>query len=313
MKKDLGKIKQVELREAWTYEPEFTRWLAEEANLSTLSNDLGLDLTLIQTEANVGDFNVDILAEETGSNTKVIIENQLEITDHDHLGKLITYASGHDAKYVVWIFKDVREEHRQAINWLNEHTTDDLNFFAVKLELWQIGSSVPAPRFDVICRPNEWAKTVKKQSTQGQTSEGNLRRLEFWTQLRNYVQDKKVDIKMQAPFPQGWTNIAIGSSSTHVALSIFTREGRIGCELFISNNKPLFEYLKSQKAEIETELGTTLEWTEAERTNRIRETITGFNIEDETSFPKHFDWLLSHALAYKKAFASRVKDFQQSI
>lgn len=313
MKKDLGKIRRVELREAWSLEPEFTRWLAEEENLSALSDELGLDLTLIQTEANVGDFNVDILAEETGSNTKVIIENQLEITDHDHLGKLITYASGHDAKYVVWIFKDVREEHRQAINWLNEHTTDDLNFFAVKLELWQIASSMPAPKFDVICRPNEWAKTVKKQSAQGQPSEGRLRQLEFWTRLHAFVQDKKVDIRMQAPLPQGWTNIAIGSSQAHLMFSMNTKDGSLCCGLYISNNKSMFEYLKTQQIEIENELGIPLEWIEAAKACRVFETVSGFDIVDEATYAKHFEWMLKRALDFKKTFAGRVKNFQQTV
>ena len=313
MKKDLGKIKQVELRDAWALEPEFTRWLAEEENLNALSDELGLELSLIQTEANVGDFNVDILAEETGTGVKVIIENQLETTNHDHLGKLITYASGHDAKYVIWIFKDAREEHRQAIDWLNEHTTDDLNFFAVKLELWQIGDSMPAPKFDVICRPNEWAKTVKKQGSQGQPSEGKLRQLEFWTRLRAYVQNKNVDIRMQAPLPQHWTNIAIGSSQAHVALTLNTQKNSLGCELYISNNKPLFEYLKTQKAEIENELGGSLEWIEAAKASRIFETTAGFNIKDESNYDKHFEWQLKRVMAFKKTFANRIKDFQQTL
>jgi len=313
MKKDLGKIKQVELRDAWALEPEFTRWLAEEKNLDALSNELGLELSLIQTEANVGDFNVDILAEEAGTSMKVIIENQLEITNHDHLGKLITYASGHDAKYVIWIFKDVREEHRQAIDWLNEHTTDDLNFFAIKLELWQIGDSMPAPKFDVICRPNEWAKTVKKQSSQGQPSEGKLRQFEFWTLFRAHVQEKKVDIQPQAPRAQHWTNISIGSSQAHVALTMNTQKGHLGCELYISKNKPLFEYLKTKKTEIENELGVTLEWIEASKATRILETTMGFNIDNDTNYTTNFDWLLTRALAFKKTFADRIKDFQQSL
>ena len=151
-RKSLGKIERVELREAWAIEPDFTRWLAEEDNLAALGEELGLDLSLLQTEANVGDFNVDILAEETGSSIKAIIENQLETTDHDHLGKLITYASGHGAGFVIWIFKEVREEHRQAIDWLNEHTTDDVNFFGVKLELWRVAGSSRTNSFKGLSR-----------------------------------------------------------------------------------------------------------------------------------------------------------------
>ena len=313
MRKDLGKIERVDLRDAWSMEPEFTRWLAEEENLSALSEELGLELTLIQTEADVGDFNVDILAEETATGSKVIVENQLEVTNHDHLGKLITYSSGHDAKYVVWVFRDIREEHRQAIDWLNEHTTDDLNFFAIKLELWQVSGSIPAPKFDVVSRPNEWAKTVKKQGSQGQPTEGKLRQLEFWTQMKEYTEEKNLDIRLQSPTPQHWTNITVGSSQAHVALTMRMREGRLGCELYVSNNKPLFHYLKEQNEAIESELGTKLEWIEAAKAARILQTTRGFDIEDEASYQKHFDWLLERTSTFKKTFADRIKDFQQIV
>jgi len=313
MRKDLGKIERVDLRDAWSMEPEFTRWLAEEENLSALSEELGLELTLIQTEADVGDFNVDILAEETATGSKVIVENQLEVTNHDHLGKLITYASGHDAKYVVWIFRDIREEHRQAIDWLNEHTTDELNFFAVKLELWQVSGSIPAPKFDVISRPNEWAKTIKKQGSQGQPSEGKLRQFEFWTQLQAYIKSQKNNTRPQTPRAQHWTNISIGSSQAHIALTMRMREGRLGCELYISNNKSLFNHLKERKEVIEAELGTKLEWIEAAKAARILQTTKGFDIADETNYQKHFDWLLERASAFKKTFADRIKDFQQTL
>lgn len=312
-RKSLGKIERVELREGWGIEPDFTRWLAEEANLATLGEELGLDLSLLQTEADVGDFNVDILAEETGSGIKAIIENQLETTDHDHLGKLVTYASGHGAGYIIWIFKEVREEHRQAIDWLNEHTIDKVNFFAVKLELWRVGDSAPAPKFDVICRPNEWTKTVRRQSSQGQPSEGKLRQLEFWTRLRSYAQEHRPDIRLQSPLPQHWTNISIGSSKAHVALTMRMREGRLGCELYISDNKSLFNYLRERKAEIETELGVALEWIEATKATRILETTSKFDITNEGMYPMHFEWLLKRAEAFRKVFPPHIRSFEQML
>ena len=128
--KNLGKIKKVELRKAWNHEAsDFTNWLAKEENLHLLSDEIGIDIKLIQTEAPVGKFNVDILAEEENTGNKIIIENQLEMTNHDHLGKIIAYASGFDANMVIWIVKEAREEHRQAVDWLNEHTDENLAFF----------------------------------------------------------------------------------------------------------------------------------------------------------------------------------------
>ena len=161
----LGKIKKVELREGWKHEAnDFTRWMSQEENLALLGDEVGFDIKLIQTEAKVGSFNVDILAEEENTGNKIVIENQLEVSDHDHLGKVITYASGYNAKIVIWVVKDVREEHRNAIDWLNENTNEEIGFYLLKIELWQIEDSLPAPKFEIICKPNDWAKTIKSTS-----------------------------------------------------------------------------------------------------------------------------------------------------
>ena len=148
----LGKLTKVkDLRKIWNNEArDFTPWLAQEENLEILSNEIGLDIELIETEAKIGSFNTDILAKDTYSDDIIIIENQLEQTDHDHLGKIITYASGHNANTIIWIVKEVREEHRQAIDWLNEHTDKDLNIFLIKIELWKIDDSSIAPKFNII-------------------------------------------------------------------------------------------------------------------------------------------------------------------
>jgi hypothetical protein len=310
MKKDLGNIQKVALRDVWGLEPEFTRWLAEEKNLSLLGEELGIDLSLVEVESDVGDFNADILAVEASSNEKVIIENQFGTTDHDHLGKIITYSSGHEASYVIWIFEEIREEHRQAIDWLNAHTTEDVSFFAIKLELWQIEGSKPAPKFDIICRPNDWAKIVKRQGEQHVPSEGKLRQLEFWTQLRAYSKNSGSIIKPQSPQPQHWTNISIGASDVHISLTMNMRENRLGCELYINDDKGLFNYLKQQSVEIEKEIGTKLEWIEATKATRILQTVYGFDILNQEEYKKHFDWLLSRAIAFKNTFANRIKNYK---
>ncbi len=126
-----------------------------------MGDRIGTVIKLIRTEANVGRYNVDILAEEEGTGRKIIIENQLEDTDHDHLGKIITYASGYDAEIIIWIVKDAREEHKRAIEWLNEHTDEKIGFFLIQIQVWRIGDSVPAPKFDIVSSPNEWAKITK--------------------------------------------------------------------------------------------------------------------------------------------------------
>jgi len=158
MKKNLAKLQKIDLRDVWGIEPDFTNWLAQKENLDLLGEEIGVDIKPIKTEANVGQFKVDILAEEESSGRKIIIENQLEDTNHDHLGKIITYASGYDAEIIIWVVRDVREEHQRAVEWLNEHTDEKTGYFLIKIELWQIGGSNPAPKFDVLVSPESCAE-----------------------------------------------------------------------------------------------------------------------------------------------------------
>ena len=159
---NLGTLKEItDLRSIWPHEAlNFTPWVAE--NVELLADAVGLDITVDETESSVGDFNVDIYASETGTDRKIIIENQLEDTDHDHLGKLITYASGKDADVVIWVVKHAREEHKAAVEWLNNHTDDKIGFFLCEIKLFQIGDSDIAPSFTVVERPNNWTKEIKK-------------------------------------------------------------------------------------------------------------------------------------------------------
>lgn len=161
---NLGKLKEIkDLRKVWPHEAlDFTPWLAEEDNLALLADAVGLEITLDETESSVGDFNVDIYATETGTDKRIIIENQLEDTNHDHLGKLITYASGKSASSVIWVVKRAREEHRAAIEWLNNHTDEDIAFFLVEIKLFRIDNSDIAVKFDVVEKPNDWAKEIKR-------------------------------------------------------------------------------------------------------------------------------------------------------
>ena len=152
---NLAKIERVDLREAWPNEArDFTPWLAE--NIAELGEALGMDLELQETEASVGGYSLDVLATDLNQNRPVIIENQLETTDHDHLGKLLTYAAGYDANVIVWLTKDFRDEHRAALDWLNQRTGEDTQFFGVAVELLKIDNSRLAPHFNLVATPNEW-------------------------------------------------------------------------------------------------------------------------------------------------------------
>ena len=157
---NLGRLEEIrDLRNAWPHEAlDFTPWLAEDENISILGDAVGMEIAVDETESAVGDFSVDIMATEVGTGRKIIIENQLEDTDHDHLGKLITYASGKSADIVIWVVKRAREEHRSAIEWLNNHTDENIALFLVEIKLYQIGSSDIAVKFEVVEKPNDWTR-----------------------------------------------------------------------------------------------------------------------------------------------------------
>lgn len=307
----LGKLSKTDLREIWKNEEyDFSAWLAEEENLSLLSDEIGISIKFIEKEAGVGKYSLDILAEEEGTGRKIVIENQLENTDHDHLGKIITYSAGHDAKIVIWIFKDICEEHRSAIDWLNDNTGDDILFFAVKLEVWRINSSEPAPKFQIICKPNEWKKVVKHSSGSKDLGNTELKKLGFWTDLKTYASEKKVTLLRQTPSPQHWYNVSMGSSDAHIALTINTREGSLGCELYIDDNKPLFEYLKTKSTQLEEQLGGNLEWIEAKKACRMVLRKENVDLDDEKNISNLFDWMIEKTTVFHKVLSPIVKQYK---
>ena len=306
---NLSKLKKIELREAWSHEAhDFTKWLAQEENLRMLGDELGFDFKLIQTEAGVGSFSADILAEEENTGKKIIIENQLEATDHDHLGKLITYASGYDAKVCVWVVKDVREEHRQAIDWLNEHTDEDTEFYLVRIELWQIENSPYAPKFEIVSKPNDWTKTIRNSSDNGELTETKVKQLDFWNQLKEFARKNNSNIRFQKSYGQHWMNISVGSSMAHLALIANFRDRIAGIELYIPNNKQLYKHLFGNKTEIESELSENLEWMELpeKKASRIKINIEG-NFEDEKKWENYFEWMIKEVEKFKKVFPKYLK------
>lgn len=240
MKYNLDTLKKVELRDVWPHEAlDFTKWLSEESNLAMLSSAVGIELELIETESSVGSFNVDIYAQEVGTGRKAIIENQLEDTNHDHLGKVITYAAGKGAEIVVWVVAHARDEHRQAIEWLNQHTDSSFGFFLVEIELWSIGDSLPAPRFSVVEQPNEWTKTIKLSEG---LSETERVKLSYWTKYREIAQSTAEFLKVfnpQKPSKDHWTTLRCGTSAYHIALLIDTQHGRTGIEFYVPDDKEI--------------------------------------------------------------------------
>lgn len=301
----LGQLKEIkDLREVWPHEAlDFTPWLAEEKNLALLADAVGLEITVDETESKVGDFNVDIYATETGTERRIIIENQLEDTNHDHLGKLITYASGKGADIVIWIVKRAREEHRAAIEWLNNHTDENISFFLIEIKLYKIGNSDPAVKFEIIEKPNDWTKEVKKQSTNAPAQQF---RLEYWTAFNNYAFANKAfakEFKQRKPSTNHWMSFSIGSSACGMSILRLQQQSQVGVELYINDDKELFRSLYERKAEIEADVGAELDWRELPEKKASRILIKrDANLTDEQEWPQQFDWVMDKLVKMKKAF-----------
>ena len=297
----LGRIKQIELREIWKHEAtNFTNWLAKPENLDLLSEEIDIELSLIDTEYNVGRFNVDIYAEEASADRKVIIENQLERTDHDHLGKLITYASGLDAEIVIWIVKEVLEEHQQAIDWLNKNTDEKINFFAIRMEVWKIGNSEPAPKFHIISKPNNWTKSVKQSVQKSALTETKLLQLKFWNEFKEYA--RNLNLRLRKTSPQHWYDLSFGRTDCHISLTINSQKKELACEIYIPNSQETYDSFYENKAYIESRV-QGLEWMElsTKKASRIKKKTKG-DFTKQEKWKEYFDWLGKTALNFQDTF-----------
>mgnify|MGYP000048788427 FL=1 len=307
MSKPLSKLERVPLREAWKHEAnDFTPWLAEEDNLNTLADALGLaDLELVATEHWVGEFKLDILC--TSGDDQVIIENQLEKTNHTHLGQILTYAAGTGAKKVIWVAESFRPEHVAALEFLNQNTTEELSFFAVEVELWRIGDSPLAPKFEVVAKPNEWAKTGREQTKAAANATLTKQlQLKLWHALVDVLAQKAPNIRPQTPRPQHWLNIAIGRAGFKIAPTASHKDDRLGVEVYIFHNesKKMYEALLSQKPSIEQALGFELDWQELPDAHacRIATWRQDSPIEDETQWGAYLDWLVQRIVKMNAVF-----------
>lgn len=301
-----GNLKQVELRTGWNHEAfDFTKWLVQPENLQLLSDEIGIEIAPIEAEARTGKYSVDILAEEENTGNKIIIENQLEKTDHDHLGKIITYASGYDAEYIVWIVKDANEEHRQALEWLNDHTDSNLNFFLIRLELWQIDDSAPAVKLNMIVKPNEWTKTLRERTRSDELTDTKLMQLDFWNHFKSFCKDKHSNIGSRKAGAQHWYNIAIGRSDAKVMVKINTRENEISCELYIKDNKDWFDELEREKEITESKIGENLDWRRLDDKKASRILLARHaSIDNEDKWDEYVAWLFDKAEIFKQVFGS---------
>ena len=311
----LATIDKVDLRSVWENEAaDFTPWLGE--NLAALGEALGLDLELQAQEAPVGGFSLDLLAHEPNTNRPVIIENQLETTDHDHLGKLITYASGYDANVVVWITRDFKDEHRQALDWLNQRSSEDTEFFGVVVEVWKIDDSRPAPHFRVVSAPNDWHKSNVKIRSTGDPSPQQERYRAFFQKLIDTLREEHRFTGARKAQPQSWYSFSAGHGNRLRYGANFHREG-VRVEVYIDNgdhdwNKEIFDQLSDRREEIQSAIQGGFEWNwdrlDARRASRISVERSGSINDDQKTLDEIHEWMVKTLLEFKRVFGPHLTE-----
>ena len=321
--KALGRLQKVELREAWSSESSgFTPWLAQEENLKLLGDAIGMELELESQEKEVGPYRADILCKDTATDSWVVIENQLARTDHSHLGQLLTYAAGLEAITIVWIAERFTEEHRATLDWLNERTDERINLFGLEIELWRIGDSPIAPKFNVISQPNDWARTVKQAAAEsGEVSAHRQVQLRFWTDFKQYMESQASPVKCHKPAPQSWMTHPIGRSGAHLesiasmwSSDVNSKGPEIRVELRLDgpSAKQEFSALVRERDSIETALGFSLTWDESEG-KAVRKLYTRENadIRDEVSWQQQFEWLRQRLETMHRVLSPIVKGLRR--
>ncbi len=306
----LGQLKKLKLKSVWSHEErDFTPWLSEDAHLAALSEAIGMDLQLDRIEVPVGPYWADMLAQDA-SGDYVVIENQFGRTNHDHLGKLLTYGATLGASAVVWIAEHFTDEHRKTIDWLNERTIDSLSLYAVQLEVLQIDESSPAIRFNIICEPNQVVRAATKAKTSGALTEVQQMQLDFWTMFQMRLLEKKVVQSAQTPRPQYWFDVALGRTNFFLSNILDTSAGRIGVRVYIGNRiaKAALSQLEKDREDIEKEIGETLSWNPTpEKRDKIIGLFRTVDISKREAWPEYCDWLVDYVGRFRKAFMPRIK------
>jgi len=306
---ELGILKTITPRQKWNNEArDFTPWLGN--NIEELNKALGLELEVENTEVAVGPYSADILAKDTGTGKYVIIENQLEKTNHDHLGKAITYASVLDASTIIWIATDFTEEHKKSLDWLNDHTSDEISFYGVQVELWQIDDSKAALRFNIISKPNQAVRQAARSKATEDLSDKRKFQFDFWCRFKEKLAKTKKIPSLQTPRPQYWFDVTLGKSNIHISNTCNTDENTVGVRVYIGNKiaDTMLPYLESKKNEIETAIGQTLTWNpNPDNRDKVILLIHPTDFNNSQKVEETLDWLVTNTVKFREVFSKIIK------
>lgn len=307
----LGRLEAVDLREVWSREDDdFTPWLADEGNIQLLGDAIGVDLEVEGYEQSVGQFRADILCRDMDTKWLVLIENQLERTDHIHLGQLMTYAAGRDAVIVVWIARRFTDEHRAALDWLNKITSDEIRFFGIEIELWRIGDSAPAPKFNIVSKPNNWTKPSGGLSGYRQT-EWQKSRIEYWQALWGVHGEILKRRGHQQPSSHYFPGRRVGRRGFRLYPLANTEDKSIAVQLEIATQDTKGDYavLHNAKEEIEREIGDSLLWEERPDKTRSRITLqrSDCDPEDRGLWQEQHAWFVKKLELFHDIFEKQIE------
>lgn len=303
MSTDIARLEAVDVREVWPDEARhLTPWLAE--NLDVLGNALGIDLELDGSEVSVGTFSADLLLHDTNTGAKVVVENMIGNTDHDHLGKVITYAAGLEASHAVLVAETFRPEHRSALQWLNAHSRESVSFFGIVLKVWKIGDSAPAPQLDVVVEPDTWVRSVHARGSDA-LSTSQLAYRDFWAEFLPAFHERYPGwSRAQTPSKDNWMNFPAGKSGFHYSVNFCHPEDRprFRFELYVDGKDKedvdrRFTELEAQRLKIETAFGDTLEWErlDTRRASRIASYYPDdVDVHTRDKWPDVREWTLNH-------------------
>jgi hypothetical protein len=305
----LGRIEFIPIREVWPNEAtSFTPWLLENEEL--LADLLKIELTIHKREQSVGSFSLDLIGENLANGSKVIIENQLEKTDHNHLGQLLTYAGGLEPTTIVWIASNFRDEHRAALDWLNRVTDENTHFFGIELKAIKIGDSEPAPWMEVVVEPNSWNEEVKKTTSNVMRSDVSNLYLEFWGGLVNRYKNEVTDFQEKEIPSRNYFMVRIGKANLFIGL-VFAKT-KLRVEIYFGDpdgsvNANRFEALYENRSNIENLFGDSLTWEDLEGRKACR--ISFYRdgvIKDTNAWREYQEWFKDNLLRIKKVTESQI-------
>jgi hypothetical protein len=315
-KRPLAHLRRIEPRDAWQSEAsDFTPWLGQEENFRVLAETLHFtDAEVEAVERSVGSFSADIVARDRDG--MILVENQLEQTDHTHLGQILTYLAGLDGPVkVVWVATKVRDEHRAAVDWFNENTPEDYSFFAVELEVYRIADSPAAPYFHVAARPNDWSRHAKAKTREIANEPQNERQQKYqtyWSFMADHFAEQDPQFSGASPPKGHWWGFGIGRSHFSLTIVSAMRDRWIGAEVYIGRDeeKLIFDHLFLDRLAIEEEFGAPMEWErlDGRKGSRIAIRWQGIDPTDSQRWPEFAAWYLKQMRGLRRVFSQRIRN-----